>query len=132
MCRAAAARGLRANPERHADETGRPREGRANASQVLQTVRERHEMDWVAGVDGFKSEWCLVLLHLGNGELRSRIVPSFSLLIELPERPTVICVDIPIGLPKITPKVAGAARNRLDECFAQGRHPYFRHWGAYV
>ena len=61
-------------------------------------------MDWVAGVDGFKSEWCLVLWHLGSGELRSRIVPSFSLLLALPERPSVLCVDIPIGLPDFTPK----------------------------
>jgi len=64
---------------------------------------KRREMDWVAGVDGFKSEWCLVLWHLGSGELRSRIVPSFSLLLDLPERPSVLCVDIPIGLPDFTP-----------------------------
>ena len=58
---------------------------------------------WVAGIDGFKSEWCLVLQHLGNGELRPRIVPTFSSLMAIPEPPTVICVDIPIGLPEFTP-----------------------------
>jgi predicted RNase H-like nuclease len=61
------------------------------------------KLDWVAGVDGFKSKWCLVLLHLGSGELRARIVPTFSSLLELAERPTVLCVDIPIGLPEFTP-----------------------------
>ncbi|MEA3145348.1 MAG: hypothetical protein QOI53_775 [Verrucomicrobiota bacterium] len=60
-------------------------------------------MGWVAGVDGFKSEWCLVLLHLSSGELRARIVPTFSLLLNLPEDPSILCVDIPIGLPDFTP-----------------------------
>ncbi len=60
-------------------------------------------MSWVAGADGFKSEWCLVLLNLGTGELRARIVPTFSALLEIAERPSVVCVDIPIGLPDFTP-----------------------------
>lgn len=59
-------------------------------------------MDWVAGVDGFKAQWCLVLQNLRTGELRARIVPAFSDLLEIPERPTVVCVDIPIGLPEFT------------------------------
>jgi predicted RNase H-like nuclease len=67
-------------------------------------VRHAHaEQEWVAGVDGFKSKWCLILLHLGSGELRARIVPTFASLLELPECPRVICVDIPIGLPEFTP-----------------------------
>jgi predicted RNase H-like nuclease len=59
-------------------------------------------MSWVAGVDGFKDQWCLVLLHLVTGELCARIVPTFSDLLEIPERPLVLAVDIPIGLPEFT------------------------------
>ena len=59
-------------------------------------------MDWVAGVDGFKSQWCVVLLSLRTEELRARIVPTFSGLLEIPERPSIVCVDIPIGLPEVT------------------------------
>jgi predicted RNase H-like nuclease len=81
----------------------RARAGQTQAKYCKPCVNRR-EMDWVAGVDGYKSEWCLVLLHLGSGELRSRIVPSFSLLLDLPERPSVLCVDIPIGLPQFTPR----------------------------
>ena len=81
----------------------RARAGQTQAKYCKPCVNRR-EMDWVAGVDGYKSEWYLVLLHLGSGELRSRIVPSFSLLLDLPERPSVLCVDIPIGLPQFTPR----------------------------
>ncbi|HEX2135534.1 MAG TPA: DUF429 domain-containing protein [Microvirga sp.] len=60
-------------------------------------------MSWVAGVDGFRSQWCVVLWHLGTGELRARIVPAFSGLLELPEHPSTVGVDIPIGLPEVSP-----------------------------
>jgi predicted RNase H-like nuclease len=59
-------------------------------------------MDWVAGVDGFKSQWCVVLLNRSTEEHCARIVPTFSDLLEIPERPSIVCVDIPIGLPEVT------------------------------
>ena len=55
-------------------------------------------MGWVAGVDGFKSEWCVVLLNLATGELRARIVATFAELLVITEGPLTVCVDIPIGL----------------------------------
>ena len=61
-------------------------------------------MTWIAGVDGFKGKWCLVLLNSGNGEVKARIVLRFAELLDIPERPAVVCVDIPIGLPEITAK----------------------------
>lgn len=60
-------------------------------------------MNWVAGADGFKSKWCVVLLHLGTGELRARIIPTFADLLTLAEDPIIVTVDIPIGLPEFTP-----------------------------
>ncbi|KQP54992.1 DUF429 domain-containing protein [Methylobacterium sp. Leaf108] len=74
-------------------------------------------MAWIAGADGFKSRWCVVLQDLDTGELRVRIVPTFAGLLDLAERPSVVAVDIPIGLPEVT--LAGgracdaAARRRL-------------------
>lgn len=56
-------------------------------------------MTWIAGVDGFKSQWCAVLQNTHNEELRVRIVPTFAGLLSLPEAPQVVAVDIPIGLP---------------------------------
>jgi predicted RNase H-like nuclease len=60
-------------------------------------------MSWVAGADGYKGQWCVVLQELETGDLRACVVPDFAGLIELPERPAVVAVDIPIGLPDITP-----------------------------
>jgi len=57
-------------------------------------------MTWVAGVDGFKSQWCVVLQNLDTGELLARIVPTFAGLLDIPEKPTVVAIDIPIGLPE--------------------------------
>ena len=59
-------------------------------------------MTWVAGADGFKSRWLVVLWHLDSGELRPRVVASFAGLLTLTEHPAILCVDIPIGLPATT------------------------------
>jgi len=58
-------------------------------------------MPWVCGVDGFKSKWCAVLKNLDTDELRARVV-HFQDLLHLPENPTIIAVDMPIGLPDVT------------------------------
>jgi predicted RNase H-like nuclease len=61
-------------------------------------------MTWVAGADGFKSGWYVVLANLDTYEWSARVVPSFAALLGgLVEKPSVICVDIPIGLPEHTP-----------------------------
>jgi predicted RNase H-like nuclease len=60
---------------------------------------------YVAGVDGCKGGWVVVLLEL-NGE-RSivgetcRVVDSFQRIIAMPEHPRFVGVDIPIGLPTV-------------------------------
>ena len=56
-------------------------------------------MVWVAGVDGLKGRWCVLLHDLETTDLRVRVVPSFADLLGLDERPVVVAVDIPIGLP---------------------------------
>ncbi|WIU40064.1 DUF429 domain-containing protein [Methylorubrum extorquens] len=59
-------------------------------------------MSWIAGADGFKSRWCVVLQNVVTGELRARICPNFAGLLTLAEEPSVVTVDIPIGLPEVT------------------------------
>lgn len=59
-------------------------------------------MRWVAGADGYKSRWCVVLHDLDTDEFRARIVPTFAGLLGLAERPGIVAVDIPIGLPAFT------------------------------
>jgi predicted RNase H-like nuclease len=55
-------------------------------------------MGWVAGVDGCKHGWFLVLRESGVGTLRHRRIECLSDICEQPENPSVVAVDIPIGL----------------------------------
>ncbi len=58
---------------------------------------------WLAGVDGCRGGWFAVLLHLvhaspGLADLRLVLCRSFSELVTLPENPSPIALDTPIGL----------------------------------
>ncbi len=55
-------------------------------------------MAWVAGVDGRRGGWVVVLRPLGSLEVRGRLVERFREVLGLLERPSIVGVDIPIGL----------------------------------
>jgi predicted RNase H-like nuclease len=56
---------------------------------------------WLCGVDGFKDKWRAVLGDFATGDVRLRDLPLREIL-DLPERPVIIALDVPIGLPKVT------------------------------
>jgi len=61
------------------------------------------EGQWVAGVDDCPQGWLVVLRDLaGHMPSRFRICPSFEDVLNLSERPSVIAVDVPIGIPNVT------------------------------
>lgn len=53
---------------------------------------------WVAGVDGCRTGWVVVLRDLTAGIYLARVVPDFHAVLALREAPQVIAVDVPIGL----------------------------------
>lgn len=55
-------------------------------------------MPWVAGVDGFKRGWRVVLCEMETDTWSTRDVPKFGDVLQLREAPAIVCVDIPIGL----------------------------------
>src|SRR5450756_35636 len=55
-------------------------------------------MSWVAGVDGCKAGWFVVLRHLTSGSTAFEVKATFTELMNLPQSPAIIAVDIPIGL----------------------------------
>jgi predicted RNase H-like nuclease len=56
---------------------------------------------WVAGVDGCRSGWLVVLRPLTEpGGAMARLVASFADVLAMPENPAAIAIDIPIGLPE--------------------------------
>ncbi len=58
---------------------------------------------WVAGVDGCRAGWIAVLMRVGDPR-SGRIVVARSLadIVDAPEGPAVVAVDMPIGLPERT------------------------------
>src|SRR6266540_1721796 len=58
-------------------------------------------MPWVAGVDGCRAGWVVVLVEQPTQRRRAyhiRLCPHFAEVFTLDPKPTVIAVDIPIGL----------------------------------
>ncbi|MFL4985189.1 MAG: DUF429 domain-containing protein [Xanthobacteraceae bacterium] len=59
-------------------------------------------MTWLAGVDGCPGGWIVACVRPDGDEVRLAIVPRFADLLALPEQPSIIAVDVPIGLPERT------------------------------
>jgi predicted RNase H-like nuclease len=56
---------------------------------------------WVAGVDGCPTGWLVVFARSPSAEVRPpRIMPRFADILAAPEKPRIVAVDIPIGLPE--------------------------------
>jgi predicted RNase H-like nuclease len=65
---------------------------------------------WLAGVDGCPGGW-IVAFARADGEIEPpRVVARFADIALSPERPAIIAVDVPIGLPQQSP-----AKGRLAE-----------------
>jgi threonine dehydratase len=58
-------------------------------------------MTWIVGVDGCPSGWIATFAPLDDlSNPRIRVVVHFSEIIDAPEAPAIIVVDMPIGLPE--------------------------------
>jgi predicted RNase H-like nuclease len=81
-------------------------------------VSTRPKSTWVAGVDGCPAGWLVVLQDMSRTmPPLARIVGSFADILALAEAPSVIAIDMPIGLPERT-SIGGrapgvAARSKL-------------------
>lgn len=71
-------------------------------------------MGWVAGIDGCRNGWLLVLRESEIGIIRHRRIQCLSEVCGQPENPSIVAVDIPIGL------LAQAMRGGR-ECDKKGR-----------
>ncbi|MBA1155108.1 DUF429 domain-containing protein [Microvirga mediterraneensis] len=58
---------------------------------------------WVAGIDGCRAGWIAVLMRVDDpGIHRIVTAPTFEAIADAPERPAIIAVDMPVGLPDRT------------------------------
>jgi predicted RNase H-like nuclease len=68
---------------------------------------------WLAGVDGCAGGWIVAFVRAERGEVRLRIVRRFADALSAPERPIVVAVDMPIGLPERVGIGGRAAENAV-------------------
>ncbi len=68
---------------------------------------------WLAGVDGCPSGWVVAFVRHDLREARVRIVPRFADIPAAPEAPTIIAIDMPIGLPERAGYGGRAAENAV-------------------
>jgi len=59
-------------------------------------------MNWVAGVDGCRGGWIAAFAAAEGGPVRVRVLARFADVVTAPERPAIVAVDIPVGLPEAT------------------------------
>ncbi|MCJ2054391.1 DUF429 domain-containing protein [Methylobacterium sp. J-070] len=72
---------------------------------------------WVAGLDGCRGAWAGALLDLDDpGRHRCARFPDVAALLDAPERPLVVGIDVPIGLPD---RIVG--RGRAADLAARAR-----------
>ena len=63
---------------------------------------------WVAGLDGCRGAWAGALLDLDDpGRHRAALFGSVAALLDAPEAPLVVGIDVPIGLPD---RIVGGGR----------------------
>ena len=65
----------------------------------------------LAGIDGCVGGWVVAFVRPEGPEVRITIVPRFAEVLAAPERPEIVAVDIPIGLPERTGYGGRAAEN---------------------
>lgn len=69
--------------------------------------------DIIAGADGCRAGWVVVQERFPDGGLSWEVVPSISDLLRRPESPSILAMDIPIGLPLLGPRACDLEARRL-------------------
>ena len=70
-------------------------------SQVAKAPETAKDPQWVAGVDGCRAGWAVIFWDLtGQAAPRVRVFATFESILDAPECPCIIAVDMPIGLPE--------------------------------
>lgn len=99
-------------------------------------------MAWVAGADGCRAGWVVVLRELDTARTEVVLVPRFRELLDLSLKPSVVAIDVPIGLAPVaqpggrTCEVAArkALGRRASSVFSSPTRPAleeFRRGGSY-
>jgi predicted RNase H-like nuclease len=80
---------------------------------------------WLAGVDGCPAGWAVAFVTADGREARVRIIPAFADILDTPEQPSIIAVDMPIGLPDRAGPGGRAAENAVRPLLGQRQSSVF-------
>jgi predicted RNase H-like nuclease len=82
--------------------------------------------EWLAGADGCSGGWIVVLARRDGIIAAPRVVPAFSDITFAAERPGIIAVDMPIGLPARSPTKGRLAEAQVRDKLGARRSSVFR------
>ncbi len=69
---------------------------------------------WLAGVDGCPGGWVAAFVRPAGDEGRLPVFARFADVLAAPERPAIVAVDMPIGLPeRVRSRAAGRRRDAV-------------------
>lgn len=68
---------------------------------------------WLVGMDGCRTGWVAAFVRPTSDEVRVRLLPRFADIAEAPEKPAIVAVDMPIGLPDRTGLGGRPAENAI-------------------
>ena len=86
-----------------------------------------HDKDvWLAGVDGCPGGW-IVVFGRPDGDVKPpRVIKHFSEIAFADERPAIIAVDVPIGLPRQSPVHGRLAESAVRPLLGDRKSSVFR------
>lgn len=76
-------------------------------------MTETDQNAWLAGADGCAGGWIAAFVRPQGGDASVRIVSRFADVLTAPERPAILAVDMPIGLPERVGAGGRAAENSV-------------------
>jgi len=86
----------------------------------------RSKSVWIAGVDGCPNQWMVAFVRPRGKLVRLRVVTRFADILSAPERPAIVVVDIPIGLPNFSPTGGRLAETQARSLLKTRRSSVFR------
>lgn len=83
------------------------------ASSMHGKVRPLQNTLWLAGIDACAAGWVAAFVRPQGDAVTCRVVDDFAAILDAPESPHIVAVDIPVGLPQRSGPGGRAAENAV-------------------
>ena len=89
-------------------------------------MADRQNEIWLAGVDGCPGGWIVAFARADGEVALPRVLAHFADIVVAPERPAIIAVDVPIGLPQQSPAKGRPAESAVRPLLGGRKSSVFR------